>query len=77
MVTIEVIRLSPFTGRINVMRVRVEQAGIDAYNRGERVQDAFPGLTPDEREFILTGTTPEDWEATYGNRESPYEGDGG
>lgn len=25
------------------------------------IQDAFPELTPDEREFILTGITSEEW----------------
>lgn len=27
------------------------------------IQDSFPHLTPDEREYILTGLRPEDWDA--------------
>jgi len=30
------------------------------------VQDAFPRLTPDEREFLMTGTTAQEWEDAFG-----------
>jgi hypothetical protein len=29
------------------------------------IQDAFPHLTPSQREFILTGISPEEWDATF------------
>ena len=29
---------------------------------GVLLQDAFPNLTPAEREFIMTGITPAEWE---------------
>lgn len=29
--------------------------------KGNFVQDAFPFLSPDEREFLMTGTTPTEW----------------
>lgn len=28
---------------------------------GELIQNAFPELTPDQREFIMTGITPAEW----------------
>ena len=39
--------------------------GFDKFERGAMIQDAFPFLNPDEREFILTGTTPEEWDAMF------------
>lgn len=30
------------------------------------VQDLFPNLTDDEREFLMTGSTPEEWEEYVG-----------
>jgi len=33
--------------------------------RGLYVQDAFRNLTASEREFILTGITPEEWDAMF------------
>lgn len=35
------------------------------WKQGMFIQDAFPQLTDDEREFILTGLTPEDWDAIF------------
>jgi hypothetical protein len=35
--------------------------GLCLYESGELIQDAFPFLSDDEREFLLTGTTPEEW----------------
>lgn len=36
---------------------------MNAFAAGVSVQDAFPHLSPPEREFILSGITPEEWQA--------------
>lgn len=33
------------------------------------IQDAFPYLTEDEREFILTGIIAEEWDEMFGDEE--------
>jgi hypothetical protein len=33
------------------------------------VQDAFPQLDADQREFLISGITPEEWDATFGDDE--------
>lgn len=38
----------------------------DAWQQGAHIQNALPLLTPDEREFLLTGMTPEEWDAAFG-----------
>lgn len=30
-----------------------------------KIQDAFPHLTPDQREFLLTGIIPSEWDELY------------
>ena len=35
---------------------------IEAYNAGALLQDAFPQLTAEEREFFKTGVTKEEWD---------------
>ena len=36
------------------------------YKAGElKVQHAFPNLTDDEREFIMTGITQKEWDETF------------
>lgn len=36
------------------------------WNAGALLQDAFPELDADQREFIKTGITPKEWEALFG-----------
>ena len=42
----------------------------DAWANGALVQNAFPNLDADDREFIVSGITPEEWDATYGALEA-------
>ena len=38
---------------------------IKAWKSGMLIQDAMPRLTTDEREFMMTGITAEEWEKHY------------
>ena len=39
--------------------------GMKAYTDGAMIQNAFPFLNADEREFLMTGTTPSEWDAMF------------
>lgn len=54
-------RKSPFTGMVNQMEIELDPNDYVNWKNGVNIQDAFPYLTADEREFIKTGITPEDW----------------
>ena len=43
--------------------------GLWAWEHGEFVQVAFPTLTSDQREQVLTGTHPACWDATFPEEE--------
>lgn len=45
--------------------VTIEQMieGKTAYDKGALIQHAYPFLTAAQREFLITGMTPEDWDA--------------
>lgn len=58
-------RQSPLTGEWNEQEIAVTQAQMDAYESGTAIQVAMPNISPDEREFILTGATAEDWAAIF------------
>jgi len=47
----------------------VKQIDLVAYQDGAYIQDAFPYLTVDQRELILTGMTEEMWNDTFGDEE--------
>ena len=61
----KVIRTSPFSGNTNVMEIDVTQEQLSSWENGTLIQNAMPHLTPDEREFIKTGITPEEWDSAF------------
>jgi hypothetical protein len=60
----QITRTNILTQKESTMELDITQEQIDAFQNGAKVQDAFPNLTDDEREFILTGMSPEEWDAT-------------
>lgn len=59
-------RTSPFTGKTHEWDLPITWEQVQRWENGELIQDAFPNLTPGEREFLLTGITPDEWEKTFG-----------
>lgn len=56
-------RTSPFTGRINEMKMDVTLTEIAEWQHGSRpIQEMLPKLSVDEREFLMTGITPAEWD---------------
>jgi len=68
--TITIARKSPFTGNISKMTIPLSEKEFNrcatAWQNGTLIQDAFPTLNADEREFIKTGITPEEWDKMFG-----------
>ena len=58
----KLIKRSPFSGKMNSREIdiTVEQLN-DYYNSGKNIQDVFPHLSADDREFIMTGIPPEEF----------------
>lgn len=44
-------------------------AGASRYAHGAHIQDAFPYLSADEREQLLSGTHPSCWDAMFADAE--------
>lgn len=55
-------RTSIITGITRTLNLDITEEQISAYMNGALIQKAFPNLTADEREFILTGITAEEWD---------------
>jgi hypothetical protein len=55
-------RKSMVSGEVHTLDLPVTAEQMAAYEVGALLQDAFPNLAPPEREFILTGITPEEWQ---------------
>lgn len=39
---------------------------VEAYQNGALAQDAFPDLGTDDREFLISGTSPQGWKEVFG-----------
>lgn len=62
-------KTSMVSGEVHSMDLPITIAQLDAYNNGELVQRAFPNLSAAEREFLLTGITPDEWKDIFGAEE--------
>lgn len=59
-------KISMLTGKAHKMDLPVTQEQFEKFLAGTMVQDAFPHLSPAQREFILSGITPEEWDEQLG-----------
>ena len=60
-------RESKLTGKIHTMEIPITPQEFSLLGERNRpnIQDLFPNLSADEREFLLTGITPEEWESVF------------
>ncbi len=64
---------SQFTGKWSNMEFDMSEEEFSEryarWKKGELIQNAFPMLNADQREFIMTGVTPEEWKKYFGDFE--------
>ena len=66
----KVTRKSMFSGIKHTMEIPVTEEQLQRYANNEGlIQDIMPYLSPDQREFIMTGVTPDEWEEMFGEDE--------
>ena len=72
---IQVTRQSVITKKINTMELPITQEHLDIYETvGDMlIQDAFPNLDKEQREFLLSGITPQEWNDTFGEEDDTLE----
>jgi len=62
----QITKTSMFTGKSSTMEIPVAQEQINSWKDGMLIQDAMPTLSADHREFLMTGSTPEEWDKMFG-----------
>ena len=62
---ITITRRSPLSGRTSTMKIDTTDAALAAWQGGMLIQDAMPNLSAAEREFIMTGITPYEWDNMF------------
>jgi len=65
----EIVRQSQLSGAIYVMEIDITEEQLERVeNRrinGELIQNIVPNLSKEDREFLITGITPEEWELAF------------
>lgn len=64
-------RKSPFSGKVHEMDLPVTDEQLTRWAAGELAQRVWPNLSPGQREFIMTGITPEEWDETFKEPDGP------
>jgi len=70
-------RTSAMSGVTRTLDLPVTQEQLDAWKGGELIQNAMPHLSADEREFIMTGITNEEWGKLFNIDEEEFVGNDG
>lgn len=59
-------RKSPITGVTHTLHVDCTPEQLALWEAGTKIQDAMPDLPAPQREYLMTGTTPDEWCQVYG-----------
>jgi len=58
-------RINPFNNEMRTKDFDITLEQMNAYNNGHHVQVAFPHLSADDREFIISGITGEEFNELF------------
>ncbi len=65
----KVTKTSPFTGKETTLEIPgLTEQMLNDWKGGMLIQRAMPGIRAEHREFLMTGITPEEWDATFSDR---------
>ena len=60
---------SPISGKTHVKEIDVTERQLQNWSDGMLIQQAMPHLSGEDREFLMSGITKEEWDETYGEDE--------
>ena len=61
----KITRTSIFTGITRTKNLRITPDQMERWQSGTLIQNAFPNLSADDREFLMTGATREEWDKAF------------
>lgn len=69
----KITKTSTLSGKTRTREIDCTQEQINAWIGGELIQRAMPHLSDDDREFIMTGITQEEWDEEFGDDEDDFD----
>lgn len=64
----QVTKRSALTGKQHTLEIDITQDQWNRWKAGEMIQDVCPHLDADTREFLISGSTKEEWDQFFGNK---------
>jgi hypothetical protein len=65
----KITRTSMFSGVERTLDLPITEAQLTEWKTGTLCQNAFPQLSADDREFIMTGVTAQEWSDEFGDED--------
>lgn len=59
----KITKRSTLSGVVHTRDIKITAEQLEQFNAGRHIQWVCPNLSPDDREFLLSGSTPEEWDA--------------
>ena len=60
-----IIKTSTLTGIRHTREIAITESELNAWRAGDLIQNVLPNLSPDDREFLISGITPEEWKEYF------------
>ena len=64
-IPLKITRKSMFTDVTRTIDLPITEEQLTLWEEGMLIQKAMPNLSPDQREFIMTGVTSEEWNEAF------------
>jgi hypothetical protein len=71
----QITRTSPLSGTTRTLDLDVTQEQIDKWQAGAYIQDVMSHLSTEDREFIISGIIPEEWNMAFPDEDDDEEDD--
>lgn len=65
----KITKTSLLTGITRTIELEVTPEQMQLWQNGALIQDAMPNLTAEQREFLISGSTQEEWDEAYPEEE--------
>lgn len=64
----QVTKRSSLTGKTHTLEIDISPDQWKRWKAGEMIQDVCPHLSADDREFLISGSTKEEWDQFFGKK---------
>jgi len=64
---VKITKVSKMTGVEHTREIAISDDQLALWRDGGYIQDVAPMLSQDDREFLISGTTPEEWAEAFGD----------